>query len=82
MTPVEIVYIPKFLINKAEIHSQSFSSKHVISTFLFLRANRPQNYRKEEEKEEHDHHPASSQRGGAVTSPLPFTGTVPGDAPL
>jgi hypothetical protein len=27
MAPVEIVYIPKFLINKAEIHSQSFSSK-------------------------------------------------------
>jgi hypothetical protein len=59
-----------------------FYSKHVISTFLFLRANRLQNYRKEEEKEERGHRPASLQRGGAVTSPLPFTGMVPGDAPL
>jgi hypothetical protein len=27
MAPVQIVYIPKFLINKVEIHSQSFYFK-------------------------------------------------------
>jgi hypothetical protein len=81
MAPVQTVYIANFLINKAEIHSQSFTQNTLSALFssreqtghkTIGRMNKRIGRTEDKRRRSTRHRPAYSRRGGATDQPLTF----------